>query len=112
MRRDAADSGFHPMPIALRPCNCRFFTPLFGTRLMFREEFAMLLIRRANLEEWIALLEKGSWPGDRPAGSIADALRAYRSMLEAVDIALQKAPRAFRRPQGLAEGDETRGPTN
>ena len=96
----------------MRPCNCRLFTRLYGTRLVFREEFAMLLIRRANLEEWIALLESGSWPGDRPAGSIADALHAYRSMLEAVDIALQKAPRAFRRPQGSAEGDEIRAPTS
>jgi len=62
---------------------------------MSREEFAMLLIRRANLQEWIALLEKGRWTGDRSDGSIADALRRYRSLLGAVDIALQQAPSAF-----------------
>jgi hypothetical protein len=55
---------------------------------MSPEEFAMLLVRPANLEEWIALLENERWPGDRPEGSIENVMAAYRSMLEAVDLAL------------------------
>lgn len=61
---------------------------------MSREEFAMLLIRRANLEERLARLENGTWPGDSPKESIRTILGAYRSMLQAVDIALEQAPQA------------------
>lgn len=70
---------------------------------MTREEFAMLLIRRANLQEWIALLESERWPGDSPEGSMKRVLAAYRKMLEDVDLALQKAPRDFRRHECLAD---------
>ena len=73
---------------------------------MTREEFAMLLIRRANLQEWIALLENKRWPGDSPQRSMKNVLAAYRKMLEDVDLALQKAPRAFRRHEGPADRSE------
>lgn len=66
---------------------------------MTREELAMLLIRRANLQEWIALLENERWPGDNPEGSMKNVLAAYRKMLEAVETDLQKAPRAFRQDE-------------
>ena len=81
----------------------------FGTPLVTDEEFAMLLIRRANLQEWIALLENERWPGESPEGSIKNVLAAYRKMLQAVDLALQKAPRGFRRREAPAE---TTGPTS
>ena len=76
---------------------------------MTREEFAMLLIRRANLQEWITLLENERWPGDSPEGSMKNVLAAYRKMLEAVDTDLQKAPRAFRRQEGPAYRIRPRG---
>ncbi len=78
---------------------------------MTREEFAMLLIRRANLEEWITLLENERWPGDSPAGSMENVLAAYRSMLEAVDVAIERAPRAYRQDEGPANSKEPAGPT-
>ena len=76
---------------------------LLESQPVSQEEFAMLLIRRANLEEWIALLENERWPGDNLEGSMKNVLAAYRKMLEAVETDLQKAPRAFRPARGLAD---------
>ena len=78
---------------------------------MTREEFAMLLIRQANLQQWIALLDNERWPGDNPEGSMKNVLAAYRKMLETVETDLQKAPRTFRRHEGLARRNSPTGPT-
>ena len=85
---------------------------MLGVRPVSREEFAILLIRRANLQEWITLLENERWPGDCPQGSMENVLAAYRSLLQDVDLALQKAPRAFRRKQGLMDRNEITGPAS
>lgn len=55
---------------------------------MTRDEIAKLQVRRANLQEWIALLEAGRWPGDRVQVCRGAALEHYRLALELVELHL------------------------